>query len=198
MVLAILSNHATVLQIILTTINTGTGPNETGSVIRYQLFSVRTCINIYAKPKILWKLILVFKTGHAVAVFMNCLITHQFSKQWCPYADRQEYWNRDILLLKTRNSYLQFRHLQGLRTKLIANSIRVVSAHILFWKHVLLQGHGKGMQLLGSWYWGKNKTSISSPVEWFWISEMNTFWKIHKSVQKRLLIQNGWKLPVTS
>ena len=42
---------------------------------------------------ILWRFILVFKTGHVVAVFMYSLITHQ-SKLQCPYARRQEYWSR--------------------------------------------------------------------------------------------------------
>ena len=39
------------------------------------------------------------------------------------------------------------------------------------------------MQLLGHLYWGKNKTSISSPAGWFWISKTHKFWQIHISVQ---------------
>ena len=71
-------------------------------------------------------------------------------------------------------------------------------AHIIL-KTCVLQGrHGKGMQLLGSLHWGNNKTSISSPAGWFWISETHTFWQFHKLVQiSRALIRNGWQLRVT-
>ena len=49
----------------------------------YQLFSIRRCIH-FGLAKFFIKVILVFKTGHVVDVFMNSLITHQ-SKQRCPY-----------------------------------------------------------------------------------------------------------------
>ena len=48
----------------------------------------------FCLAKILMKLILVFKVGHVVCVFMYSLINHQ-SKGRCPYACRQEYWNSD-------------------------------------------------------------------------------------------------------
>ena len=49
----------------------------------YQLFLICACIN-FGLAIFLWKLILVFKMGHIVAVFMYSLITDQ-SKRRGPY-----------------------------------------------------------------------------------------------------------------
>ena len=94
-----------VLQIILTTISTTTGPNET--------WSLQTIFNPYRH--FYESLYLYLKQGHVVAIFMFSLIIHQSKQNIC----RQEYWNRDDcfipickhgVLLNLRNSNFQFQH----------------------------------------------------------------------------------------
>ena len=165
---------------------------------------------ILALPIFLWKLVLVFKTDHDVAVFMYPFISHQSTQQF-PYitACRQEYWNRDdcfiaickhAALLNLRNS-LSVSTLTGstshkiTRTNLIANSPRVVSAHILFRKHVFFkEDMVRGRNLtFGGFYLGKNKTLIHvSPASWIWISERINFDRFTNQFKYQASFDSKW------
>ena len=136
------------LQIILTTISMVLVQMK---LDLYQLFSIRTCIN-FGLAKFFMKAymlcICILKGSHC----FRCLYV-QFDhpsiktvmSTYSLYARRQEYWNRSACLIaickhvalqKSRKFLLSVSTLTGsqviTRTKLIANSPRVVSAHILF------------------------------------------------------------------
>ena len=180
--------YVSVLQIILNTISTGTGTNETWSVPA--IFNQYMYL-FWLSQFFLWKLILVFKF-----VFMYSLITHQW-KRWCPYifTHWQEYWKKEsqwLFLLPSVNTLL-FREISTFTfnfdwftwnykdqtdSKLHKSGF---CAHIILKKRVLQQDMLRGRnRTLGSLYWGKNKILVSSPASWFWISERHSFWQIHK------------------
>ena len=171
----------------------------------YQLFSICTCI-YFGLAKFFVKAYLVFKI-----VFMYSLITHQW-KRLCPYICTrwQEYWNREsrwLFLLPSVNTLL-FRKISTFTFTFVwftwnykdqtdSNSLRVASAHILFWKRVLQGDILRRCNLtLGSLYWGKNKTLVSSPESWFRIPERILTDSQISSIIKRPLIWIGLEIGV--
>ena len=179
-------NVHTMLQIILTSISTGTGPNET--------WSVPAIFNPYMY--LFWLSQIFYESLYLY--FKNCFhvqfdypsMKMVMSLYIVSYTLWQEYWNRDsrwLFLLPSVNTLL-FREIStfpfnfdwftwNYKDQTDSKLPERGFCEQIILKTRVLQGDMlRGCnRTLGSLYWDKNKSLVSSPESWFLISEHINF-----------------------